>query len=314
MKINPHTTLKCVADYVGAKKIIGDPNFVISGLNEIHEVEAGDITFVDHPKYYSKALNSNATTIIINTDEVECPEGKALIVHDNPLDAFNKLILSYRRFEPATAMIGPKAEIGEGTIIEPGTFVGDKVKIGKNCIIHPNVTIYNHVIIGDNVIIQSGSVIGGDACYFQRRPDGFVKFESCGRVIIEDDVEIGACCCVDIGVTSDTIVGKGTKMDNFVQIGHDAKLGKNCFLGAHASVGGVTVVKDNVSIWAMASVNKDLVIAEGTTVLAYSGVAKDTAPGMTYFGIPAEEARKKWKEIATMKALPELLAKLNKGQ
>ena len=108
MKINPHTTLKCVADYVGAKKIIGDPNFVISGLNEIHEVEAGDITFVDHPKYYSKALNSNATTIIINTDEVECPEGKALIVHDNPLDAFNKLILSYGRFEPATAMIGPK--------------------------------------------------------------------------------------------------------------------------------------------------------------------------------------------------------------
>ena len=193
MKINPHTTLKCVADYVGAKKMIGDPNFVISGLNEIHEVEEGDITFVDHPKYYSKALNSKATTIIINTEDVECPEGKALIVHDNPLDAFNKLILSYRRFEPATAMIGPKAEIGEGTIIEPGTFVGDRVKIGKNCIIHPNVTIYNHVIIGDNVIIQSGSVIGGDACYFQRRPDGFVKFESCGRVIIEDDVEIGAC-------------------------------------------------------------------------------------------------------------------------
>ena len=177
-------------------------------------------------------------------------------------------------------------------------FIGDKVKIGKNCIIHPNVTIYNHVIIGDNVIIQSGSVIGGDACYFQRRPDGFVKFESCGRVIIEDDVEIGACCCVDIGVTSDTIVGKGTKMDNFVQIGHDAKLGKNCFLGAHASVGGVTIVKDNVSIWAMGSVNKDLVIAEGTVVLAYSGVDKDTLPGKTYFG-----AMKKWREIATIKAL-----------
>ena len=93
MKINPHTTLKCVADYAGAKKIIGDPNFVISGLNEIHEVEPGDITFVDHPKYYSKALNSLATTIIINSEEVECPEGKALIVHDCPLDAFKSLIV-----------------------------------------------------------------------------------------------------------------------------------------------------------------------------------------------------------------------------
>ena len=155
-------------------------------------------------------------------------------------------------------------------------------------------------------------MIGGDACYFQRRPDGFVKFESCGRVIIEDDVEIGACCCVDIGVTSDTIVGKGTKMDNFVQIGHDAKLGKNCFLGAHASVGGVTVVEDNVSIWSMSAVNKDLVIAEGTTVLAYSGVDKDTQPGQTYFGVPAVEVRKKWREIATLKSLPDLIAKLDK--
>ncbi|MBR0324133.1 MAG: hypothetical protein IIX06_06545, partial [Bacteroidales bacterium] len=242
-----------------------------------------------------KLINEQKATMIVEHISYDETGG--------PLDAFNKLILSYRRFEPATAMIGHKAEIGEGTIIEPGVFIGDKVKIGKNCIIHPNVTIYNHVIIGDNVIIQSGSVIGGDACYFQRRPDGFVKFESCGRVIIEDDVEIGACCCVDIGVTSDTIVGKGTKMDNFVQIGHDAKLGKNCFLGAHASVGGVTVVKDNVSIWAMGSVNKDLVIAEGTVVLAYSGVDKDTLPGKTYFGVPADEAMKKWREIATIKAL-----------
>ena len=103
--------------------------------------------------------------------------------------------------------------------------------------------------IGDNVIIQSGSVIGADACYFQRRKNNFVKFESCGRVIIEDDVEIGALCAIDIGVTSDTVVGKGTKTDNHVQVGHDAKIGKYCFLGAHSAVGGVSVLKDNVSIW-----------------------------------------------------------------
>lgn len=256
MRIEPNTTLKCVADFIGATKMIGDPNFVISGLNEIHEVEAGDITFVDHPKYYNKALNSAATTIIINTDKVECPDGKALLVHDCPFDAFNKLVLSYRRFEPAAAMVSPKAEIGEGTVIEPGAFVAEHVKIGRNCIIHANVTIYNHVVIGDNVIIQSGSVIGADACYFQRRKDGFVKFESCGRVVIEDDVEIGALCAVDIGVTSDTIVGKGTKTDNHVQVGHDAKIGKYCFLGAHCAIGGVSRIKDNVSVWSMSAINR----------------------------------------------------------
>ncbi|MCQ2317877.1 MAG: hypothetical protein MJZ90_03005 [Bacteroidales bacterium] len=307
MRIEPNTTLKCVADFIGATKMIGDPNFVISGLNEIHEVEAGDITFVDHPKYYNKALDSAASTIIINTDKVECPEGKALLVHDCPFDAFNKLVLSYRRFEPATAMVSPKAEIGEGTIIEPGAFVAEHVKIGRNCIIHANVTIYNHVVIGDNVIIQSGSVIGADACYFQRRKDGFVKFESCGRVVIEDDVEIGALCAVDIGVTSDTIVGKGTKTDNHVQVGHDAKIGKYCFLGAHCAIGGVSRIKDNVSVWSMSAVNKDLVIAEGTTVLAYTAVDKDTEPNTTYFGIPADEARKKWKEMAIAKMLPDMV-------
>lgn len=310
MRIEPNTTLKCVADFIGATKMIGDPNFVISGLNEIHEVEAGDITFVDHPKYYNKALNSAATTIIINTDQVECPEGKALLVHDCPFDAFNKLILSYRKFEPATAMVSPKAEIGEGTIIEPGAFVADHVKIGRNCIIHANVTINNHVVIGDNVIIQSGSVIGADACYFQRRKDGFVKFESCGRVVIEDDVELGALCAVDIGVTSDTIIGKGTKTDNHIQIGHDAKIGKYCFLGAHCAIGGVSRIKDYVSVWSMSAVNKDLVIAEGTTVLAYSAVDKDTEPNTTYFGVPADEARKKWKEMAMVKMLPDVIKKM----
>lgn len=312
MEIKPHTTLKCVADFIGAKKIIGDPNFVITGLNEIHEVKSGDITFVDHPKYYNRVLNSKATTIIINTDDIVCPEGKTLLIHDHPFDAFNNLIRSYRKFEPATTMISPKAEIGMGTIIEPGVFIADKVKIGKNCIIHANVSIYNHVVIGNNVIIQSGSVIGADACYFQRRADRIVKFESCGRVVVEDDVEIGALCAIDIGVTNDTTIGKGTKMDNHVQVGHDAKVGKYCFLGAHCSIGGVTTLKDNVSIWSMSAVNKDLVIAEGTTILAYSAIDKDTKRDVTYFGIPAEEVKKKWKELAALKDLPEIIDKIKK--
>lgn len=310
MRIEPATTVKCIADFIGATKIIGDQNQTITGLNELHEVEAGDITFVDHPKYYQRVLDSVATVIIINTDNVECPAGKTLIVHSCPFDAFNKVILSYRIFEPATAMVSPKAEIGEGTVIQPGAFVAEHVKIGKNCIIHANVTINNHTVIGDNVIINSGTVIAADACYFQHRADRQVKFESCGRVVIEDDVEIGALCAIDIGVTSDTIIGKGTKTDNHVQVGHDAKIGKNCFLGAHCAIGGVSRVKDNVSIWSMSAVNKDLVIAEGTTVLAYTAVDKDTEPGVTYFGMPAMEAKKKWREMACVRMLPDIISKL----
>jgi len=310
MRIEPATIVKCVADFVGAQKIIGNPNLTITGLNELHEVETGDITFVDHPKYYQRVLNSAATTIIINTDDVECPAGKTLIVHKCPFDAFNKLILSYRHFEPATAMVSPKAQIGEGTVIQPGAFVAEHVKIGKNCIIHANVTINNHVVIGDNVIIQSGSVIGGDACYFQHRGNRQIKFESCGRVVIEDDVEIGALCAIDIGVTSDTIIGEGTKTDNHVQVGHDAKIGKNCFLGAHSAIGGVSRIKDNVSVWSMSAINKDLVIAEGTTVLAYTAIDKNTEPGMTYFGLPGDEVMKKWKELACVRMLPDIIKNL----
>ena len=129
-------------------------------------------------------------------------------------------------------------------------------------------------------------------------------------MVIEDNVELGAHCAVDIGVTSDTVIGAGTKTDNFVQVGHDAKVGKNCFLGAHCAIGGVSRVKDNVSIWSMSAINKDLVIAEGTTVLAYTAVDKDTEPGVTYFGMPAMEAKKKWKEMACVRMLPDLINKI----
>ena len=206
MKIQK-TTLKTIAELIGAK-YVGPANFPVTGLNEIHKVEAGDITFVDHPKYYAKALNSAASVVLINK-EVVCPEGKALLLHDDPFDAFLRIMRHFRPFEPQTQPISDSATIGEGTQIMPGTFVGHHTIIGKNCLIHPNVTIYDHCVIGDNVIIHSGSVIGADGYYFQRRNEGFKKFESFGRVVIADDVEIGALCSIDRGVTSDTIIESG---------------------------------------------------------------------------------------------------------
>jgi len=301
MKFPQPLQLKELADSLSAR-FIGDPLHSVTGLNEIHMVEAGDLTFVDHPKYYTKALASKATTILINK-EIECPVGKALIISEHPFDDFVSLAMLFRPFIPATAMVSPTAIIGEGTVIQPGAFIGNHVTLGKNCLIHANASIYDHSVVGDHAIIHSGAVIGADAYYFQRRQEGWKKLESCGRVVLEENVEIGALTSIDKGVSGDTIISAGTKIDNHVQIGHDTFVGRNCLIGAHCAIAGVTRIEDDVILWARVSVNKDLVIGKGAIVYAMSGIDKSIAGGKTYWGVPAEEARKKWKDMAKLNRL-----------
>ena len=303
MKLNPPLSLKQVSEIIKGR-FIGDPDFPITGINEIHMVEPGDLTFVDHPKYYTKALNSKATTILINK-EVPPPEGKSLILSDKPFDDYVFLVRHFRPFEQASAAISPSAKIGAGTIIQPGAFIGNHVKIGNNCIIHSNVSIYDHSVIGNHGILHASCVIGADAYYYQKRPEGYKKLESCGRVVIEDDVEIGALTSIDKGVSGDTIISKGTKFDNHVQVGHDTYIGRNCLIGAYCAIAGVTRIEDDVILWAGVLVNKDLVIGKGAILLAGSGTEKSLEGGKTYWGIPAIEARKKWKEIATLRQMVE---------
>jgi UDP-3-O-[3-hydroxymyristoyl] glucosamine N-acyltransferase len=305
MKFPNPLTLAELANILNAKPI-GVPGFIVTGMNEIHMVEAGDLTFVDHPKYYAKALNSNATTILINK-EVECPAGKALLISDKPFDDYVSLAMRFRPFEKSVLTISPSAEIGEGTVIQPGAFIGNHVKIGKNCIVHANASIYDHTVIGDHVIIHSGAVLGADAYYFQRRPEGWKKLESCGRVVIEDHVEIGAVTTIDKGVSGDTIISCGTKLDNHIQIGHDTFVGRNCLIGAHCAIAGVTRIEDDVILWARVSVNKDLVIGKKAIVLAVSGVDKSLEGGKTYWGVPADDPRTKWKELAALRQLPQII-------
>ncbi len=304
----PHTLAE-LADFLGAKAI-GSPDFIINGMNEIHSVEAGDITFVDHPKYYEKALNSAATTILINSSDVACPQGKTLLISQDPFADFNKLTQKFRPFTACSKAISDSAVIGEGTIIQPNVFIGNHVKIGKNCVIHANVSIYDHTEIGDDVVIHSGAVIGSDAYYFQRKPEGYRKFLSSGKVVLENRVEIGANTCVDKGVSGDTIIGEGTKTDNFVQIGHDTIIGKHCLIGSHSAIAGVAKIEDDVVIWGQVVINKDLVVGKGAVILATSAVDKSIEGGKTYFGMPAIEARKKWRELAALRNLPDLLTKL----
>ena len=310
MKFSRAYTLNEISKIVDVE-IIGNQDIPVLGINEIHMVENGDITFVDHPKYYDKALNSDATIIIINK-KLDVPEGKALLFTSDPFKAYNKITSTFNPFIAATASISETAQIGEGTVIQPGVFVGNNVKIGKNCLIHSNVSIYDGIEIGNDVIIHANSVIGGDAYYFQKRENGWNKMHTCGNVILKDKVEIGAVCTIDRGVSGDTIIGEGTKFDNHVQVGHDTHIGKHCLIGAFCAIAGVTVIEDNVLIWAKVSINKDLVIKEGTTILATSAVDKSLeGNGKVYFGAPAEDVRKKWREMAAIRKLPEIIKKLD---
>lgn len=310
MKFQKPISLRDLAGFLGAK-YVGNPDHLVEGMNEIHMVEKGDLTFVDHPKYYDKALNSDATTILINKD-VPCPEGKGLIVSEDPFVDFNKVGEHFRPFEPASKMISSSAEIGEGTVIQPGAFIGNHVKIGKNCLIHANAAVYDHCVLGDGVVLQSGSVIGADGYYFQKRAGETLKFNSVGRTVLGNHVEVGANSTIDKGVTGDTIVGDYTKFDNHVQVGHDTQIGRYCLIGAFTAIAGVTKIEDNVILWANVVVDKDLVIGEGTVMLATSGTDKSLEGGKVYFGRPAMEARQAWKEMALIKKLPEIWEKVKK--
>ena len=303
MQLNRTYSLQEIVALIGGQ-IKGPEKHAVTGINEIHRVEPGDITFVDHPKYYDKALQSKATTVIINKD-VDPPAGKALIISSDPFRDYVALVKHFRPFEPCSKPLSDSALIGEGTVIQPGVFIGNHVIVGKNCIIHSNVSIYDHTIIGDNVIIQSNSVIGGDAYYFKRRPEFYDKMESCGRTILEDNVEIGALCAIDKGVSGDTIIGNGSKLDNFVQVGHDTVIGRNCLIGAHSAIAGVTTIEEDVILWARVVVNKDITIGKGAVMLATSGTDKSLEGGKVYFGSPCVEARRKWKEIVALRKLAE---------
>jgi len=303
----PHT-LKEVAALINTD-YVGSDDFPVLGMNEIHVVEPGDIVFVDHPKYYDKALQSAATIVLINK-EVECPEGKALLISDDPFRDFNKLTLHFKPFQSASVSVAADAKIGEGTVIQPNCFIGNNVTIGKHCVIHSNVSIYDDAIIGDNVTIHAGTVLGGSAFYYKKRPEGYDQLLSGGRVIIEDHVDIGAACTIDRGVTGDTTIKEGAKIDNQVQIGHDTVIGKKCLIASQVGIAGCVVVEDEVTIWGQVGITSGITIGAKTVISAKAGVSKSLEGGKHYFGIPADDFRSKYKEIASIRKIPEILEKL----
>jgi UDP-3-O-[3-hydroxymyristoyl] glucosamine N-acyltransferase len=311
MRFPTPVSVKWMADFIKAE-LIGNENLSATGINELHKVEDGDLVFVDHPKYYDKCINSAASFIIINK-KTACPENKALLVVENPFEAYCKIVDHFNPFVPAKKMISDTAIIGERTNIYPNVFIGNDVVIGKDCFIHPNVSIMNNCIIGDHVIIQAGTVIGSDAFYYNIKKDRTVwykKMPSCGRVIIEDSVEIGANCTIDRGVSHDTIIGSGTKIDNLIHIGHDTVVGKNCLFASQVGIAGATTIGNGVTLWGQVGVSKTLTIGDNAVVYAQSGMPASIDGNAVYFGSPVENAKEKMKELVWIKRIPQLWEKV----
>ncbi|GAB4253269.1 MAG: UDP-3-O-(3-hydroxymyristoyl)glucosamine N-acyltransferase [Saprospiraceae bacterium] len=292
-----------IARLTGAR-LVGDEQLPLTGINEIHKVQPGDITFADNEKYFAKSLNSAASAVIL-PKEVECPDGKVLLISDKPFEAYNKLVRMHRPFQPLTARISESAQVHPSAIVEPGVYLGHHVVVGAYTYIQAGTYIGEHTHIGERVFIQAGAIIGTDAFYFQKTEKGYQKWTSGGRVVIEDEVQIGAGCTINKGVSGDTVIGAGTKIDCQVHIGHGAVIGRNCLIAAQCGISGKATLEDEVVLYGQVGVAPRVRIGKGAVVSAKSGVSKDLPSGKAYFGIPAEDIRQKQRQLAALRKLPE---------
>lgn len=312
MKFSQPIPVSALAARFNARQIIGDDTLSAFGINEIHKVEPGDIAFSDVKKYFEKTLRSAATIILLN-EPAECPPGKVILVVENPFEAYDSLVREHRPFEPITMPVSHRADIHPTAIIEPGVVIAANVRIGARCHIQANTYIGEYSVIGEDVTIGPNCIIGSDAFYFKKLADGsYRKWRSGGRVVIEGNVDIGAGCTINKGVSGDTIIGAGSKLDCQIHIGHGAVIGKNCLLAAQVGIGGKTILEDNVVLYGQVGVAQAIRIGKGAVVSAKAGVSKSLEGGKAYFGIPADDARDKYRELAALRQLPEALKQWEK--
>jgi UDP-3-O-[3-hydroxymyristoyl] glucosamine N-acyltransferase len=302
MTFNQPIPIRQIAAKIKAE-IIGDDTLKALGINEIHQVRAGDITFSDVRKYFDAALKSKATFLILNEKVENVPEGKVVLLHPNPFEAYDSIVREHRPFDPLSMEVADSSVVHESVILEPNVVIGNHVRIGVGCYIQANAVIHDYTRIGKNCQIGAGTIIGTDAFYFKKNADSFKKWRSGGRVVIEDNVDIGAGCTINKGVSGDTFIGAGTKIDCQVHIGHDAYIGKNCLIAAQAGISGNTIIEDEVVIYGQVGIAQNLKIGSKAVILAKSGVSKDLEGGKAYFGYPAQEAREAYKELATLRQL-----------
>ena len=303
MKFDQPIPVKILAQQIGATDILGDDSLIALGINEIHQVREGDITFSDVSKYFEKALKSAATIIILNEKVDNIPTGKAVLIHPQPFEAYDGVVRAHRPFRPLSTSVSDSAVVHGSVILEPNVVIGNHVRIGQGSYIQANSVIHDFTTIGKNVQIGAGTLIGTDAFYFKKNIEGYKKWRSGGKVIIEDNVDIGAGCTINKGVSGDTTIGAGTKIDCQVHIGHDVVIGKNCLIAAQTGVAGNSILEDEVILYGQAGVAQNVRIGKKAILLGKSGASKDLEGGKTYFGMISQEAKDAYKEMAILRQL-----------
>ncbi len=332
MSSDHELTLAEVARLVGGELVDGDPEASIQGVNTLADAGPCEASFLANPKYRSELATTRAGVILVSQREAEVCTRPVIKVQD-PYLAFGLL---QRHFHPlpkgrghvhntavlhetaklgshvdvgAHVVIGPEVEIGDHSIIGPGVVIGHGVRIGRDCIIHANVVIEDGSQLGDRVILQAGAVIGSDGFGYAWTGREHLKIPQTGRVVLQDDVEVGANTCIDRGALGDTVVEAGVKLDNQIQIGHNVRIGARSIMASQVGISGSTTIGAGCQVGGQVGFAGHIHVAPGVRVAAKSGVASDLGPG-TYAGIPAMPHRLWLRVCAIIQRLPELVKQL----
>lgn len=322
------SSVKEIAELVGGK-IVGDPDILISGVKPLADASEGDLSFIANRKYLRQAQETKASAVIV-PEGLELP-GKTMIEVKNPYLGFAKVMSMFhppRRasvgIDPTALVsdsaligkntniyegtyIGERAEIGDDVDIYPGCFIGDDVHVGAGTLIYANVSVYAGCRIGKRVIIHSGTVIGSDGFGFATDDEGWHhKIPQVGNVVVEDDVEIGANCCIDRAVMGSTVIGAGSKLDNLIQIAHNVRIGKRTFIVAQVGISGSAEIGDQVILAGQVGVVGHVRIGDRCIIAAQAGVSNDVPDGEAYLGSPARPIMEQKRIIAVEGKLPEM--------
>jgi UDP-3-O-[3-hydroxymyristoyl] glucosamine N-acyltransferase len=311
-------TAKQIADFIGGR-VEGNENATVSTFAKIEEGKEGSITFLSNPKYTPYIYETKASIVLINEDvQLEKPVSATLIRVKNAYECVAKLLQMYAASLPKKtgvhplAFVSESAEIGKDVYIGPFTFVGEGVKIGDGSIINPNVTIYDGCQIGKNVTIHAGSVIGADGFGFAPNTEGYEKIPQLGIVIIEDNVEIGANTCVDRSTMGQTVIHKGVKLDNLIQVAHNCEIGENTVMSAQVGMAGSTKIGSWCMVGGQAGFAGHIHVADKTMVGAQCGVINNTkGNGENLIGSPAMDPKDFFKAKALYRRLPDMYKEIS---
>jgi len=326
---------KQIAEFIQGE-IVGDENASVHTFAKIEEGVPGAISFLSNPKYTHYIYGTQASIVLVNKDFTPEQEVKATVIKvDNAYESLAKLLTLYEMSKPKktgidslafvspTAKIGKdvyiapfacvedNAEVGDNTILHPHVTVGADAKVGNNCILYSHVTIYHECKVGNNCILHAGSVIGADGFGFAPTPDGYSKIPQIGIVILEDDVEIGANTCVDRATMGATIIHRGVKLDNLIQIAHNDKIGSHTVIAAQAGIAGSTQVGEWCMIGGQVGLAGHIKIGDQVGMAAQSGIAGNIPSHTNVMGAPAFDAKKYFKSSVVFKKLPEMYTTLN---